>query len=357
MSFSSKKQNKTKNKMKIDLSFILPFWFPIESLTNINYNKINQANLFDKKYLLIQNKNKGKEYRCFPSTCPHQGADLSYGSFDRNRNIICPYHAFTFDSKGHFIGIHPHAERNEDKNQGCKYLKPLPTKVVDGMLYINPSSMKVIQDEVFLPPESSDPSYRAISGVRTLNTNYLSLCENLLDMLHISFVHSFGSKMSLPRKMKYESLTDYHGRTTFEYSPNNNSISTMLNSKNNMNRSNVVIVQNEFCLPTSTVTRVFFGENNAMVKTVSTKIVPLSDHKSILHWKLYRNYWVGNPVVDFLGDWIMRLLMEKTIDEDRDILRKVDANSRNGTLTIPYDRTIHEFRRTMERYRKDTLHL
>ena len=33
------------------------------------------------------------------------------------------------------------------------------------------------------------------------STNYLSVCEKLLDMLHISYVHSFGS-----RKTPYQHL-------------------------------------------------------------------------------------------------------------------------------------------------------
>ena len=107
------------------------------------------------------------------------------------------------------------------------------------------------------------------------------------------------------------------------------------------------MVENEFILPSSTITRVFFGKNN--VKTVFTRCSPISDEECVLYWRLYRNYWVGNQVVDSIGDLLMEILMEQTINEDVRILQNVNDEYRIGKLETKYDRTIIEFRNSIKR--------
>ncbi len=43
-----------------------------------------------------------------------------------------------------------------------------------------------------------------------------------------------------------------------------------------------VTVQNEFILPTNTVTRVYAGSTT---KTVFTRCIPISENETILYWK------------------------------------------------------------------------
>ena len=74
-------------------------------------------------------------------------------------------------------------------------------------------------------------------------------------MLHVSYVHSFGSRNTpLPSSIKFESINDYHGKSTFLYSPNENTISGYVGNVRE------VKVENEFILPTTTLTRVFAGD-------------------------------------------------------------------------------------------------
>ena len=63
--------------------------------------------------------------------------------------------------------------------------------------------------------------------------------------------------------------------------------------------------------------------------------------------RLYRNYWVGNEVVDQIGDSVMKVLMDQTLNEDIRILKNVNDAHRIGKLNTKYDRTILEFRKSM----------
>ena len=223
----------------------------------------------------------------------------------------------------------------------------MKTIVYDNMLFICDNESDI--NSLFTPTETFDVNFRYISGSRKINSNYLTVVENLLDNLHISFVHSFGSKISLPKKIKYTEIDKNHGKTTFLYEPNVNSISHLLtdSKSNNLIKNTTVMVENEFILPSSTITRVFFGKDN--IKTVFTRCSPISDGECRLYWRLYRNYWVGNQVVDPIGDLLMAFLMEQTLDEDVRILQNVNDAYRVGKLQTKYDRTIVEFRNSINR--------
>ena len=285
---------------------------------------------------------------CHTSICPHQGADLAYGYLNKNKNIVCPYHGFVFDYEGLFQGIQNQPKSSVGKR---KCIEIMNTIEHDNMLFISKCSVND-QDAIYSPKETYDPSFRYIHGSRLIQSNHLTVIENLLDNLHISFVHSFGSRMSLPTKIQFSKIDTYHGKTTFEYQPNDNSISHLFTtSTSSDNRSTTVIVENEYILPTSTITRVFFGRHN--IKTVFTRCCPISETESRLHWRLYRNYWIGNDLVDNVGDTVMKILMEQTLDEDVSILKHVNDESRAGSLTTKYDRTILEFRESLLLHKDD----
>ena len=335
------------------LYFLLPhMWYPLREIDDLDQRKINKCKIFDNEYVIYQNKES--QWICHTNICPHQGADLSFGSLNNNKEIVCPYHGFVFDD-GLFRGIQNHENENEKskKTTTKKYLqcmKLMKTVEYDNMLFISNDDECSDYRSLYSPKETYDHTFRYIHGSRQINSNYLTLVENLLDNLHISFVHSFGSRMSLPTKIRFLKVDKHHGKTTFEYKPNVNSISHMftVNKEDDDDAAGTtanVVVENEFILPTSTITRVFFGKEH--VKTVFTRCSPISDTECRLYWRLYRNYWVGNEVVDKIGDSVMKVLMDQTLNEDIRILKNVNDARRVGKLNTKYDRTILEFRKSM----------
>ena len=102
-----------------------------------------------------------------------------------------------------------------------------------------------------------------------------------------------------------------------------------------------VMVQNEYILPTNTITRVFAGDT---VKTVFTRTIPLEKNKTLLYWKIYRNFWI-HPFFD----GIIARLMRQTVKEDVKILNTLHQE-RPTTIRTKYDITIENFRKALQEF-------
>lgn len=316
-------------KLNVPILFLPNVWYPFGKILNTD---LQQYTFFDDSYVAYKN-NQGKII-VHTDICPHQGASLSKGWIDRNRCLHCPYHGFEF-TDGVFSKI-PDPSQDPPKFRSKLEMKVLPSMYDETICFVAPNitNEKDIQP-IYYPPEENDAEFRAVEGFKLIPTNYQSVCENLLDMLHISYVHSFGSrKLPLPFKTKFEMQTPSHGRSEFYYHPNENTISGKIG------KVTTVRVENEFILPTNTVTRVFAGDT---IKTVFTRSIPISETKTLLYWKVYRNFWT-NP----LGDWFMTYLMKKTIEEDYQILKHVSHQHRDGPIKTKYDKTILEFRKAQQ---------
>lgn len=317
------------------LSF-MPFWHPIGTKDMFLTQKPETVNFMGTPYVAYRKTNHS-QLIVHTDACPHMGASFSKGGWINPRqNLQCPYHGFEFD-EGKFVSI-PSASNPICVNSH-KGLSLLPVLEKNDYYYLFPENMdQVVFSTPYFPPEHEDPAFTAIHGHQLLDCPLDSLVENLLDMLHISYVHSFGNMdMPLARNVVYTDLGEYAGKTTFEYSPNANTIS------NRVGKSKVVYVENEFHLPTTTLTRVRAGK---IVKTVFTQSLPVEKNKTLLFWTVYRNFWMDPYVPEFtqLGDVLLRFLMEKTIQEDASILSRCYPEKRKGFLT-KYDITIRQYRK------------
>lgn len=316
--------------MKI-LSFLLPFWYPLLEIKDLHFLP-KKGILFSDPYVISNNKENN--YIIHTDICPHQGASLSEGWITDDKCLSCPYHGFQFYN-GTFCKI-PQSEKDQKLFQSRIKMDVYPSYKGKDFLFISDTEDIPLP---FYPEEEYNSSFRGVQGSIIIDKNYLIVCENLLDMLHISYVHSFGSRNTpLPSSIDFKKINDYHGQSTFVYSPNPNTISGKIG------KVSQVRVQNEFILPTNTITRVYAGET---IKTVFTRSIPLSENKTLLYWKLYRNFWI-HPFFDHF----IRYLMEKTIQEDISILNNVYSSFRNGTIQTKYDTTILEFRKAYQSFLK-----
>lgn len=328
--------------IKSSLCFqLLPFWYPLISTSDLQKKNIHYREFDGKPLVIYKSKNN---YIIHSDICPHQGASLSKGFLNENENIQCPYHGFEFE-KGNFKSI-----PNENKNrlQQKIKLKTFENSVKQDFLFIKESlNSSLAIPDIFYPPEEYDSNFIGVDGSIMIDKNYQTICENLLDMLHISYVHSFGNKnLPLPKDIHTKRLNPFSFRSTFTYTPNLNTIS------NRIGRVKDVIVENEYHLPTNTITRVIAGN---IIKTVFTRSIPISKTKTLLYWKIYRNFWIDPHVNSFtlIGNYLLKLLMQMTIQEDIGILNNVYENHRNGSLIVKYDVTIQNFRRDLKLYQVD----
>ena len=151
----------------------------------------------------------------------------------------------------------------------------------------------------------------------------------------VSLGKNAQSDTPLPTSIRFEKINAYHGRTHFTYQPSRNTISGWVG------KVQEVMVQNEYILPTNTITRVFAGDT---VKTVFTRTIPLEKNKTLLYWKIYRNFWI-HPFFD----GIIARLMRQTVKEDVKILNTLHQE-RPTTIRTKYDITIENFRKALQEF-------
>ena len=113
-------------------------------------------------------------------------------------------------------------------------------KEVGGWIHVFPDDTRPgsVEQHVgpLVIPEAVSPEFRAIDGSIDIKAGVDACVENLLDMLHISFVHSFGNMQDpTPFEVSYEEGFDDPGtealatsRVTFRYRSGNKSFSKVV---------------------------------------------------------------------------------------------------------------------------------
>ena len=295
-------------------------WIPVLSLSAIVPGKIHEFTWGGQPYFLY-GRNKSS-LQAFSSVCPHQAASLAKG-WIKDECIVCPYHGLRFRLEdGRYEKQYPEA-----------YVPKLDVVTDKDLVYVQSPKWQI---PLFQPPEETNPDFVSFSGSIRIPQNADVVTENVLDMLHISYVHHFGNREEpLPYGVRTERLTPHSGRSTFSYRSGPRSLSK------NVARADHVYVENEYHLPSTTVTRVRAGDQ---VKTVVTRALNVNDKETILFYKLYRNFWTDNAVITTLGTLLLRGLMLWTLWEDTEVLKHVDASRRQDGFATVYDRNILNYR-------------
>lgn len=358
----------------------LPFYFPVKRSTatgimkpNRGLGQISGEHMYNEPVVAYRNPMTGM-YVVHSDICPHMGAHLHEGWVGENGGLHCPYHGFEFNQDGMFCNI-PNPVKQYKRHESRICLPAYPVLEKFGYLFVPgvwPSAdmyhpweeenliwpkttlskdasvrrlpVLDVPYKPFFPPEEFNSQFRVVHGERLIPQYQDIITENLLDMLHISYVHSFGNRLApIPYEVRGEKIHDWGYKTRFMYSPNQGTISTQIG------KVNCVIVENEIYMPSTTITRVIAGN---IVKTVHTMTTPRKGQESTLYWRIYRNFWRDPvfPHFDHIGDAVLRFFMEQTIDEDQDILGKIDVERRIGTLYTRYDVTIRKYREMMAQF-------
>lgn len=253
--------------------------------------------------------------------CPHRGADFD-GARARDGALHCRYHDFAYDVKtgrlASGLGVAP----------GCALLKKYPCAVVDDLVWVCLDG-----DDAPPPPPSlisGRSGFRSIVGSCFIRCTVAALVANVLDPVHISFVHSFGNSMS-PEPMGYAHVEecDRRGGAEFYY----------VAGPSSMFRKSTVKVENWYMMPSTAGTTVLNGD---MDKTVQVHAVREGDGTRVF-WELARNFAM-HPWLDPL----FRFAMERTLGEDRDILEACEPDE-GGLFHCKYDGLQLRYARAMKR--------
>ena len=270
--------------------------------------------------------------------CIHRGASLSRGKIIKNNCLQCPYHGWEYNNGlVHDIPGSPFLKKNFGVPQFL--IKEFNNDVFLCPTYdVNSESgIKPINNNIYIPPEANDNSFSRIQGMLHVKRTNTLITENVLDMMHISYVHSFGNQISpIPFDISYEDLSDIAGKTTFHYAAGQNSMSSIFG------KAKYVKVENEFHLPDTTVTRVFAGDQ--MIKTIITHCYPVGRNESILHFDLYRNFLTSE-----LFDPLFYKQMDITLNEDVAILNGIYDNYIKGFMNTKFDVTQLKYREKIKK--------
>lgn len=116
--------------------------------------------------------------------CPHRSLPLSAGQ-RQGDTIVCGYHGMVFDGSGRCVHI-PSQENIPAAVATPSY--PVIEKPPFAWIWMGPpeeASEELIPDS----PWFSDPGYDHVAGYTWAETSYVRLHQNVLDLVHLSYLH------------------------------------------------------------------------------------------------------------------------------------------------------------------------
>jgi phenylpropionate dioxygenase-like ring-hydroxylating dioxygenase large terminal subunit len=134
----------------------------------------------------------------FINVCPHRGARLVSGRGQCTRgNIVCPYHAWTFDAEGALVGVPAQKHYLPDLRTADHRLKKVRVQQWRGLLFVTlsdsaPDLVESLRDfPAYL--QGYEESFEDLELVTTVSfdeaVNWKVIVENYVEDYHFSFVH------------------------------------------------------------------------------------------------------------------------------------------------------------------------
>lgn len=168
-------------------SYLWNHWYIAERSRRVRHNKLRAVTLLETRVLLYRDA-KGKVV-ALGDRCPHLGASLAMGKL-QNDCVSCPFHGWTFDADGRCVDI-PALGEPTPKLASLR-IPRFPVIEAGGLVWVWMS-----RDGALPPPESDPvpPELREAGWGASLvedvwPTNYTRFAENMLDMVHLPYVHA-----------------------------------------------------------------------------------------------------------------------------------------------------------------------
>ena len=298
-------------------------WYVIGTPSDFSTEKPKKVTVWNKNYVVWRTTNG--TYAALDDVCSHKGASLSGGAI-QNDSVVCPYHGYEFDGDGALQKVPGICFQPSPVQNVAKF------EVVEkhGWIYLNTLSDLVptttIQEHIFVEEEANNNETSVVFLDMDFDCYSRVLSENSLDVMHIGFVHTFGNKENPgPVEIHPPRLVgNHHFKTSYLYEAGHRSLARRYFKVKDL------VIENEFILPHTTVARVIFGQ---YVSTIITFALPISEKKSKLFVKTYRNFW-QNP----LGDKISRDLMYQTMLQDKAVVENIHPLFEDGKFNMRFDK-------------------
>ncbi len=161
--------------------------------------------LYGESILLLRNRES--ELKAFYNVCRHRGARLCPGPEDDDsvlalkggvvggRNIICPYHAWTYDLDGQLLKA-PFMNKENGFDASKVHLHPVGVETWGGFIFLNltPANAPPFEDTIAVAKRRFENyPLKDLRIARTIsyevNANWKVLCENYNECYHCGPVH------------------------------------------------------------------------------------------------------------------------------------------------------------------------
>jgi len=141
--------------------------------------------------------------RAFVNMCSHRGAIVVDEGVGVTRRFACPYHGWTYDSKGDLVGV-PDADDFGEIDRSCHGLTPLPVAERAGLIWVVLSPGSTLDIDAFLCGYDKMLVHLGfgdchVVGRQTIpGPNWKVAYDGYLDYYHLPVLHreSFGPDMS-----------------------------------------------------------------------------------------------------------------------------------------------------------------
>ena len=314
-------------------------WYVIGTKNDFSKNMPKKVTIWNKNYVVW--KNKDDKFVGLDDVCPHKGASLAGGKVC-NEHIVCPYHGYEFDENGKLdkvpgISFHPSPIYDVSKYQVVEKHGWVYLNTYSDISSIDNSTGLPFTENIFVEPEvlRNDSSVFLEMDFKCYSR---ILSENSLDVMHIGFVHTFGNKEN-PAPIEQHpprEVGPYHYKTSYLYESGDKSFAKKIFGIKDL------VIENEFILPHTTIARVIFGEQ---ISTVITFALPISENKSKLFVKTYRNFWPNQ-----LGDIVTENWMFNTMLQDRIVVENIDSRFMDGKFNMRFDKLQNTYKTFYKRF-------
>jgi phenylpropionate dioxygenase-like ring-hydroxylating dioxygenase large terminal subunit len=145
-------------------------------------------------------------FRAMVNACRHRGARVVSEARGAHTRFSCPFHAWTYDTKGALVGV-PKEDHFGRVDRACSGLQPLPALERHGLLWVHPDPNGSIDTEALLTPALAREfdAWRLGDLQYVLSDSYDVRCNWKLAM------DTFGETYHFPVLHKNSLHPYYHG--------------------------------------------------------------------------------------------------------------------------------------------------
>mmetsp|Transcript_15433 Transcript_15433/g.43181 ORF Transcript_15433/g.43181 Transcript_15433/m.43181 type:complete len:602 (-) Transcript_15433:300-2105(-) len=210
----------------------LKHWYPIQVAANLDPSRPHHAQLLGSD-LVLWRDGKG-EWKCFEDICPHRMVPLSEGRVEANGELMCAYHAWTFDSSGTCTNIPqaetPVTEWKEKQRAPCN-ATAYPTKEAAGLIWVWPQTGAAAAEEAENTPMrgfqelwddvavADGKVVHTAWSLRDLPYGWDYFIENVVDPAHVPVSHHniVGNRYKDAKFFNLEEIRPLTAKDGFEF--------------------------------------------------------------------------------------------------------------------------------------------